>query len=173
MKKDIKDYLHLYCNPFHKIKVIVDGKEEKYLWGIDVAEGGYVNITLADKEFRNIDIADDDDGWCVYNDDETLSRIKPILRPLSTMTEKEAIELVKISEWKQYGEHPHKREYRSYRNGFNEIVVSWGESTREKNVPVTKEVFGFDEFRFLLSKHFDLFGLIESGLAISKTKKAV
>lgn len=30
-------------------------------------------------------------------------------------------------------------------------------------------IFSPDEFKFLLSKHFDLFGLIEAGLAVDKT----
>lgn len=95
---------------------------------------------------------------------------KPILRPLSDMTEEEAIELVKLSEWSQYGTHPLIREYRTFRNSFGQIVVSWGESHREKNVPVDKTVFRPQEFLYLLKQGFDLFSLIESGQAINKTK---
>lgn len=32
-----------------------------------------------------------------------------------------------------------------------------------------KEIFSFEHTRYLLSKHFDLFGLIEAGIAIDKT----
>lgn len=131
MSKELKDYLHLYCNPFSKIKVLIDGKEVKYLWDIDVADGGYVNITAADKEFRSIEIAEDDDGWNVYNDDESLSRIKPFLRPVSNMTQEES----------------HR-----WNNGANSYQSY---AARVK---------------YLLDRHIDLFGLIEAGLAIDKTK---
>jgi len=149
--KEIKDYLHLYVGCTLR------------------CDTGFVILMSVIPEI----IPHTSFGIAVINGSESyrtnLGDYMPVLRPLSDITEEEAIELVKISEWKQYGEHPHKREYRAYRNGFNEIVVSWGESIREKNVPVAKEVFGFEEFRYLLSKGFDLFNLITEGLAIDKT----
>jgi hypothetical protein len=65
--------------------------------------------------------------------------IKPILRPLSDMTEEE-------------------------REQLNDIEL--GESSWP-----TVAIALAPCFKYLLSKHFDLFGLIESGLAIDKTKK--
>ncbi len=60
---------------------------------------------------------------------------KPILRPLSDMTEDES-EFVADAAWQ-------------------------GKPTIYMNAEITA---------YLLSKHFDLFGLIEAGLAIDKTK---
>lgn len=148
MKKEIADYIHLYKDA----KIIHDKYPDTQMTIHNWDKNGDVVMGKSD-EFQ-----------------ELKPHHKLVLRPLSDMTEEEAIELVKISEWKQYGDHPHKREYKAYRNGFNEIVVSWGDSIREKNVPETKEVFGFEEFRYLLSKGFDVFNLIPDGLAIDKTK---
>lgn len=60
--------------------------------------------------------------------------IKPILRPLSDMTDEEREQA--------------------------EIVYK-GNGVLESH---------FESMRFLLSKHFDLFGLIDAGLALDKTK---
>jgi hypothetical protein len=97
-------------------------------------------------------------------------KIDPILllRPLSSMTDDEAIELVKLNEWIGYGDHPFEREYETYKNGFGQIVVKWGESPREHNVPVNKTVFTPSEFAWLLSHGFDMYELIKSGEAIEK-----
>jgi len=64
--------------------------------------------------------------------------IKPILRPLSDMTEEEQSEV-----------------------NFRDINAAWAYTN--------EEVWSFEQVRYLLSKHFDLFGLIESGLAIDST----
>ena len=66
--------------------------------------------------------------------------VKPILRPLSDMTEEEKTEL--------------KLNLFQFANLENYNEVLWR----------------FEQTRFLLSKHFDLFGLIPAGLAIDKTK---
>ena len=69
--------------------------------------------------------------------------IKPILRPLSDITKKEKKEMVDTQE---------KLVIHGYDKPVN-LLVDSGET-----------------FRYLLSKGFDLFGLIEAGLAIDKTK---
>lgn len=69
--------------------------------------------------------------------------IYPILRPLSDMSEEER---VTGNVWSC---NPQK--YRDHPYGFYSPL----------------------EFKYLLSKHFDLFGLIEAGLAIDKTKSPV
>lgn len=55
------------------------------------------------------------------------------------------------------------------------------EEKRHLQIISIEELFGnlgsvlclANDFRYLLSKHFDLFGLIEAGLAIDKTKEAI
>lgn len=74
--------------------------------------------------------------------------IKPILRPLSSMTEEEKQEAVKTiynggTAW----------------DNINDAVIEFDQQC-DKNI-----LF----FHYLLSKHFDLFGLIDAGLAIDST----
>ena len=76
------------------------------------------------------------------------SEFKLPLRPLSDMTEEEAIEVLLYD----------KSFHRDY-CGWLADFVKW-----EK-----QKVYNPNEFAKLLSKHFDLFGLIEDGLAIDKT----
>lgn len=128
MEKQLKDYLHLYNNRFNPVKVIVDNEEQKYLWDIEVYEEDYVNITLGDTKLR--DMEGNSDNWNVYNDNYSLDRIKPILRPLSDMKTKES------QRWNMMA-----KSYQSY-----SATV-----------------------KYFLDNHFDLFGLIEAGIAIDKT----
>ena len=67
------------------------------------------------------------------------SQIKPILRPLSDMTYEERGELQKVVGWLDFKHYLNLRFYNP------EMLL------------------------FLLPKHFDIFGLIESGLAVDKT----
>lgn len=111
MKKELKDYLHLYL-------------------GCSVKWYNGKIATLIDTDKTNCNIYD------VVKYHTGIENIKPILRPLSDMTEEEEME---------------------WRN------ISGGNQS-----PTLKE--SAEEIRWFLSKHFDLFGLIEAGLAIDKTK---
>ena len=112
MKKELKDYLHLYLG----CEIDISGQREIL---DSVAKSGQIE-TLFRGYLRNYrDLSDED--------------IAPILRPLSDMTDEEAQEVYTIKG----------------KNAFNNFE---GETTKH-----------------LLSKHFDLFGLIEAGLAIDKT----
>lgn len=117
MKKELKDYLHLYLGCRIKSK---GGKCGDL---VSVSNDG-MSIVVYDKDKIN-----DPRGLCINSDWLLL-----ILRPLSDMTEKES-------------------EY------LSDAALS-GKPTIYVNAEVTK---------YLLSKHFDLFGLIEYGLAIDKT----
>lgn len=64
--------------------------------------------------------------------------LNPLLRPLSSMTEEEKIELFALRE--------------NEAQLFPAIITGLSEC-----------------FRWLLSHHFDIFGLIDAGLAIDKT----
>lgn len=90
---------------------------------------------------------------------------KPILRPISSMTKEEAIEVTKPVV--AYGDIPNRRVYITYKNSFGDIIVSWGEGIREKYSPTKETAFSPQQFHYLLSKHFDLFNLIEDDLAIA------
>ncbi|HYK57171.1 MAG TPA: hypothetical protein VEV15_11940, partial [Flavisolibacter sp.] len=94
------------------------------------------------------------------------------LRRLEDMKEEEAIELVRLV--------VHEDEYinvTTYLHNFtNGLMVGWGlvkgrinEVTDYFNATGERSWSG-DQFNYLLQKHFDLFGLINAGLAVdSKT----
>lgn len=89
---------------------------------------------------KEILIQIDTDGRCLSNNRKmVLSDFKPILRPLSDMTEEEEGEY-----WKIRG-------------------TGW---TSETESQMIREATGT---KYLLSKGFDLFGLIESSQAIDRT----
>lgn len=83
-------------------------------------------------------------GFCIVSDgvyswSELIRNVKPILRPLSDITEEEANNEV----WDTVPE------YTDFSGLVAHVSPAW---------------------RFLLSRHFDLFGWIDAGLAIDKTK---
>src|SRR6185369_12818594 len=69
------------------------------------------------------------DDYTVLNENNDITRVKPILRKLQDMTEEEHLEIERLPD------------------------AYWGQ-------------LNADQFAYLLSKSFDLFGLIESGDAI-------
>jgi hypothetical protein len=118
MKKELKDYLHLYLGCRIKSK---GGKCGDL---VSVSNDG-MSIVVYDKDKIN-----DPRGLCIYSDWLLL-----VLRPLSDMTREEKSELNEIKE----------RHWTSDLK-YQAVQVKWH-----------------------LSKHFDLFGLIEAGLAIDST----
>lgn len=85
-----------------------------------------------------------------------------LLRPLSTMTEAEAIELAKLSEYE-----PHFRNPRVERNKFDDLIVYWNDDHEYFNS--TGELFYcYEQFMWMCKNEFDIFQLIEKGFAIAK-----
>ncbi|MEO7044702.1 MAG: hypothetical protein ABI091_05295 [Ferruginibacter sp.] len=126
MKKELKDYLHLYLNSSISVFIfpdesITDGHLDKYRK--DYPNGIYNPLLTFNnyKQFLN-------DGY------------KPILRPLSDMTDDEDCERLNF--------------YYDYDNAKY----------------LDKTIIEAEVTKYLLSKHFDIFGLIEAGLAIDATK---
>lgn len=117
MKKDIKDYLHLYL-------------------GCELSINGNIY------RLRSVDLTK---KWIAFNADGYYgnpiktnlgTNVKPILRKLSSMTEEE-------------------------RNELRSLQPAGEDMFWLKNLGMPAH--------FLLSRGFDLFGLIEEGLAIEKT----
>ncbi len=140
-KKQLVDYLHLYlgCMGYKKKSTTTNKKPERLTWRII--------------------------EWVKSQGCQTFI---PVLRTLDSMTEDEAIELAKLSEWE-----PHFREVKTHRNKFsNDIIVSWQGSNESREVfNATGALFYCaDQFQWLLKNHFDLFELIEYNLAINTTK---
>lgn len=159
MKTEFKNIAHLYVNGFNPTKVMVDDKEIKWLWSIDVAkEGGdmYVNITCAD--LPNRAISPIDEGWGVYNDDESLSRIKPILRHISSLTNDECLKCYEIlggaSHLSDDSRIHQAREILCTIQGFHHSVT---------NIKGARWMY---IFTYLLSLHIDLFNLIGNNEAL-------
>lgn len=168
--RDIKDYLHLYL-----------GCDVQTKWHLVCT---LVAITKSDyNPYSDCKIMRKDQSKVML--DTAFSNIKPILRKLSSMTEEEAIEIGEIvigsydsvkfkadkklsnsgtfNYWKVHKEHRgYGKSLTIDENGEVDVYDSHNDGTHTiymKQHFVTKH---------LLSKHFDLFQLIESGLAIDK-----
>lgn len=154
MEKNIKDYLHFHL-----------GCEIRHDKGIYVG-------TLTSIGFHTAEIFCDylkrNEGHRVPPGKDfgyfsiLIERLKPVLRPLSDMTEEESIEIAKI----------HKYDVPDDDGVMEEIVSIYGNGggilMLGAYLPVSHYLEGL---LWLLKNHFDLFGLIESGLAIDKTKQ--
>lgn len=148
--KELKDYLHLYL----PVPVELNNDGSKVYNRVAVAVGNmddkyrYVKLRLCS-------------GISAFTHSIFFSesnRIKPILRPLSDLKQPDYLELYEIL---------NKEEDNAYGSGQSEQY--------KRNYAVlnlTGPGYKPTVFVWLLSKHFDLFGLIEAGLAIDKTKIA-
>jgi hypothetical protein len=140
MSKEVKDYLFLYLGcevmAFHPY-ADEPGPSKAYLTGITGMDE--YNVEL---QFHNGVHAEEEPCYIKYEE------VEPILRPLSDMTNTEAIEMWDII-------NPHRLHF--------DVSVKVNYYKRKTSC------FSAEEVRILLSKHFDLFGLIEAGLAIDST----
>lgn len=95
-----------------------------------------------------------DDAWMLdtiaYGANAVEQDIKPILRPLSDVTDKEFNVVCELLGWNK-----------------NEFDKEWFYSTIKSTMIYLDQAFKI--VPFLMSKQFDLFGLIESGQAIDAT----
>lgn len=138
MEKNIKDYLHLYLGQ----RVEVMPAQSKSYSG----------------QLQQIDI----NGYCILAD-ESITRhayfqyCKLILRPLNSMTEEEAKDLAHIYTGL-------KITYVRITDG--QVIFNYLEGDQVHENVLDVEIVNPDSFRYLLSKGFDLFGLIDAGLAI-------
>lgn len=154
--KQLKDYLHLYlgCEISH--------------------DTGKCVGSLTSVSFHNAEIFCDyfkrDKGHKVFEGKEwgshviLIERLKPHLRKLSSMTEEEAIIYGEI-----YGIKGAKEiEVKPLEDGGVHISFKAGDSAASL-FPLSNYGNKPETFRYLLSRHFDIFQLIESGLAIDSS----
>lgn len=159
MKKELKDYLHLYL-------------------GCEVLDDQKVKRTL-----RSVNI-ESDTCALTYNDigekEEGIDIVTPILRDLASMTDEEMLDIAKMhndkAEWKIIDGKPMGR----INIGIQECLDIDSEMVLvheiKNNIFDQESEGGYyraslnnnEYIRYLLSKHFDLFGLIEEGLAVTK-----
>lgn len=151
MEKQLKDYLHLYLG-CELIGIHPDDDTERkgYLTGI---HGEYE----AEIQFFN------EDGVNVSEEPayNMFDQIKLSLRPLSSMTMEELIELEPIIS-------PEKTFSAQEREDAIEDIKEKGIDSIEFGDEDPRVVF--ELFRWFLSKHFDIFELIPAGLAIASGK---
>jgi hypothetical protein len=143
-ERDIKDYLHLYLGCDMQYNTHHEPQNEPYI------------LTA-----KNLDEAIEFEE-------------RPILRPLSDITDEEIRELFrhdKIS--KEYSNVSYQREL-VMNNILMGITVNYDvttpDGTYSHSWTLRFSAINAHDFKWLLSKHFDLFQLIDAGLAISKTK---
>lgn len=130
MKTELKDVLHLYL-----------GCECK-------------------DTFNDVMFVLDSRNLYLYSLSDSLNQIKPILRPLSSMTEEEAVELISLYIPKD------KTNLIGFGSvNMNQLNYKIGQSVLNKHWDKLSAI----EFQYLLSKGFDLFGLIDNGLALPPT----
>lgn len=157
--KDIKDYLPFYIG-CEVAREHDKSRSEKFC-----EYGKLVGISESEIE-RGKTVAILDVGIDHFHE-WYVEETKPILRPLSSMTEEEAKEVVK------------RRSPAGSVKSLDRLVINHIDSTSitwsflsVPNIP-RWERFGElspDQFIYLLSKGFDLFNLIPENLAIEKTK---
>lgn len=178
MSKDLKDYLHYYlgCEVVTNsgTNVLRDSKQSRVATFVGFADYHRLDCRLA---FRA-----GPEGRC------NTYLLKPLLRPLSDMTEDEAADVYMIERDRILHSPTNDVDVRQ-RTDFGWVVTRLdhlnigllikydgvcykviNEGKRPTIEPAMNQPL---IFHYLLSKHFDLFGLIESGLAISKTKQGI
>lgn len=108
----------------------------------------------------------DSNGECEHDSQLcSISDVKPILRPLSDMTNDEFYELSELLEECDY-----EAVFQKYNDGKTGVGYMWQEGMAGLILNSDAGQYFVKIFPFLLSRSFDLFGLIESGEAIDKTK---
>lgn len=101
-----------------------------------------------------------------------INAVKPILRPLSDMTEDEGIEVCKFIVVEKRQNQIDLQELTSSHIWYIDGEMWYGDGVSEVYDKYIKfNELSADQFRYMLSKGFDLFGLIDAGLAIDKTKQ--
>jgi hypothetical protein len=141
MKKNIADYLFLYlgCD----VKII--GQPDAILGAVGINDGERIVVRWPN-----------DNEWSYADTKE----ITPVLRPLSDMTEEETKELQSIC-----GLENEDMEFvKEFENRFFD-----GSGKSFGSAHLTNIRQWADGVHLLLSRGFDLFGLIDAGLAIDKS----
>lgn len=158
MEKNIKDYLPFYlgCEVMHRNE---KGRLEAVSKRMNVWDG-FISFG-------------DFGSWYAVNE------IKPILRPLSDMTDEEAKACYKINPYSKAEWLIQSVIVKENIKGYqpNIVQINWAGKEGSTGYASGTDYIYFnklsaEQFSFLLSKHFDLFGLIEAGLAIDTTTLA-
>lgn len=157
MSKKIENYLHLYlgCG----VMGDYDGSPRRgYLTGISGVAEEQAQIQFFEEDGFNV---------CEEPEYNQFVEVKLILRPLSDIKEDEAREYAMLYMKIMDKDAPVSI---SIKDGNVRILIGAEEYNCAILWPLNNYGQKPESLRYLLSKHFDLFGLIESGLAIDSTK---
>jgi hypothetical protein len=157
MEQNIKDYLHLYLGC--KVVGTYNDNSGSYGYLTGVTNGGdECEIQFILEDCINVS---EEPEWNEAKD------VKPILRSLSDMTEADVADWgsVKINHTTYCVELDSTDDF----GEFTEVYPDGSILSRSKDDGDIRPIDGGKLFLLLLSKHFDLFGLIEAGLAIDKS----
>jgi hypothetical protein len=156
MEKKLKDYLHLYLGC--QLLVIETGDTVSFdeidttsLWQVWTKDRKY--ITTGGNGF-------------------TYEEIKPILRPLDTMTEEEMKDFIG---WDKINEMYKEVSFEKRKLGIEvNYGIDTGEGIEHQSHTICFYELSATQFLWLLKNHFDIFSLIPSNLALpqSETKNA-
>lgn len=154
---DLALYLGCECRLFNIINGVLEYERDGTLCGIrpQSIHQNRVLVNVKSEHGRIMELA------YLY------CEVKPILRPLSDMTEEEAREIYFLRNGCAFDPRPYY-----WPEGHADISAL---NDLREDVELYQEDLKFcigetDVWRYLLSKHFDLFGWIPAGLALDKTK---
>lgn len=152
MEKNIKDYLHLYIG-CEVMAPCMSWDEEPVAKGILTGIHGEYEAEI---QFIIDGNAEESPDYAKFID------VKPILRKLDSMTEEETAEFKKLIPWIDF-----ERFLPGNRWRYNEHEETSKHETRVVcNTSAGINTLPMVVVPYLLSKGFDLFGLIDAGLAI-------
>lgn len=178
-EKNIKDYLHLYIGCKIQYPDTDGSMIIAKLTGVSCGDG--VETTYIEQQLPGKAIGDylswEPNG---HHKSDAL-HLKPLLRPISDMTEEEATRIAIIMygqpdsvKWRMEDKGNYFNVYRRHYVESFTIDKASGDIDRyekwdgETEIQITLNHHFITHY--LLSRGFDLFGLIEAGLAIDKTK---
>lgn len=131
--------------------------------------GRLEGITWTKEDIVILDIrySEEKDDWDVLNENDDITRVKPLLRRLSDMTEEEATTYLlkdpSMADVQDFEIMEIKADYIKFSTGKlrqgNGFIYE-----AEEGLPITWHTS--EQFHYLLSKSFDLWGLIDANLAI-------
>jgi len=136
--KDIKDYLPLYFRVWGEV---YDSKNEVYGNGNWALSARLLHAVMMDE-----------------------CKFKPFLRPLSDMTQKEALGIAALTVYPM-----RVLEILTITN--DGVEFKYESFEQDRKMYWFRDELSPDMFRLLLKAGFDMFGLIEAGLAFEKTTK--
>lgn len=150
-KVTFKDVAHLYLGA----KILLENKIKATIHGIEYGGNREYKVVAMLPNYQTVKVNE----WDL---------VKPLLRKLDSITEEEAIQLAKLSEWE-----PHFRDVKVERNKFNYLIITWDGMAESREVfnATGEQFYCGEQFLWLLKNNFDLFNLIENDFALDINSK--